>query len=63
MGLIGYRLQDGQKKYCLYDSSIRSDILAAHPAKFSPEDEFSKYRIEYKQQTKQLFNNSDSNSD
>ncbi|KAI5190865.1 H/ACA ribonucleoprotein complex subunit 3 [Nematocida sp. AWRm77] len=48
MGVIGYRQKDNQREYCLYDSTVKSDILSGHPAKFSAEDSFSKYRIEFK---------------
>lgn len=48
MGCIGYRQIDGKRKYCLYDVEVQSDVQAAHPARFSPEDAFSKYRIEIK---------------
>lgn len=48
MGVIGYRMKDGKKVYCLYDSTVKSDVLCAHPAKFSSEDSFSKYRVEFK---------------
>lgn len=48
MGCIGYRMIDGSKKYCLYDGDVQTDVQTAHPARFSPEDAFSKYRIEIK---------------
>jgi len=48
MGYIGYRIVNGKKEYCLYDDKRQSQILSGHPARFSPEDTFSKYRIELK---------------
>lgn len=50
MGYIGYKLVDGVKQYCLYDAEKKSDVQNAHPARFSPEDAFSKYRIEIKKE-------------
>ncbi|KAI5172254.1 H/ACA ribonucleoprotein complex subunit 3 [Nematocida sp. LUAm3] len=50
MGVIGYREQNKERKYCLYDEEIKSDIKSGHPARFSPEDSFSKYRIEIKKE-------------
>lgn len=50
MGFIGYsEVKDGKRLYCLYDEEEKSDIENAHPAKFTVEDQFSKYRIEWKQ--------------
>ncbi|KAI5180599.1 H/ACA ribonucleoprotein complex subunit 3 [Nematocida sp. AWRm80] len=48
MGVIGYRVVNGKKEYCLYDSEKKTDVVCGHPAKFSPEDGFSQYRIDLK---------------
>ncbi|EIJ89215.1 H/ACA ribonucleoprotein complex subunit 3 [Nematocida parisii] len=48
MSYIGYKLVDGVKTYKLYDSEVKSDILPAHPARFSPDDKFSEQRIKLK---------------
>ncbi|KAH9387085.1 H/ACA ribonucleoprotein complex subunit 3 [Nematocida major] len=54
MGCIGYTVVDGAKKYCLYDDQVPSGVSNAHPARFSPEDAFSKYRIQLKQECNDL---------
>ncbi len=42
--MIYYRLVDGVRQYTLQ----KEDAIPAHPAKFSPEDSYSKERIEIK---------------
>lgn len=54
MGLIGYRKRNGKKEYCIYDPMVRSSVESGHPARFSPEDTFSKYRIEIREEMEQI---------
>ncbi|OAG31130.1 H/ACA ribonucleoprotein complex subunit 3 [Nematocida displodere] len=56
MAYIGCRVAEGEKKYCLYDNTKQSDIQTGHPARFSPEDAFSKYRIDIKTENNLLPN-------
>lgn len=51
MAFIGYeRREEGGRNYRLYNEEKKSDLESAHPARFSPEDKFSKYRIELKRE-------------
>jgi len=48
MSFIGYVQENGGRRYRLYNEEERSEMESAHPARFSPEDQFSRYRIEVK---------------
>lgn len=45
MGYLGYTMSGTQKEYCLYDENVRGQARSSHPARFSPDDTLSKYRI------------------